>query len=527
MTVQIESELPQPNFLQDVIQVASEIWHCSSEQDIAWTKLDTQGWASSTHSSFFLQALESALASRQGRSAIRLIFPSSTGYRVRSDIFALRTVDLECSSSAVSFFATQPGKATGGVLLQSPLSADQDYGDVFRQLDAELANRLTFPWLTASPPPRKTLALVEGGRSSPEHGGVAASLYTAAQALNIDMIVLDVPGHWLQGPQYSHWRKEFLEVCHTPPPEAYEIATDKYRTAVSEGRPAYLARGIDEALEIARRETTLEYPLIVKPCNGFLSEGVSRVDSPNELFQALAIVNLDRHGTEVVLEAYCDGPEVGINFVLADGDLLFCEVSDDFPKTADHLPANEIHLLRESLHQSLTRLSLTTGIYHLEARVQHSSFEYRSIHTDPNPDQANELIDLVPRLKPPRKTPTCWLIEINPRPPGIQETAAPQYMTTPRLRALAHPFQSGAQYWSEMVFIPVSSRSGAIFDSDDVCADLKMRRPDLAGGIDGVQGSETGVTAWIACYVVFSRESRRHLIGVAEDVKRETLFTIV
>ena len=62
------------------------------------------------------------------------------------------------------------------------------------------------------PAPRKTLAIVEGGWSSPEHGGTAISLYNAVQALNIDMIVLDVPGHWLEGPHYAYWCKEFLPV---------------------------------------------------------------------------------------------------------------------------------------------------------------------------------------------------------------------------------------------------------------------------------------------------------------------------
>lgn len=638
-TIRIESlapvvDQPWPNSLEEM-----QLWHCNSEpsqtEDIAWTKLDTQGWASSAHSTLFLQALKSTLSSPQRSSAVRLIFPASTGYPVRSDIFSLRMVDSECSKSAVSFFATQPGKvfapppplsditpqtvfneAIGGVLLQSTLSAKERYEDDFLQLDAELTDRLSFEWLTDSPPERKTLALVEGGRSSPEHGGLATSLYTAAQALNIDIVVLDVPGHWLQGPRYAHWRKEFLEVQLDPPSlladrilqvlsgysqvdglvtfcdsyqvavanaarqlglpyapaEAYAIATDKYRTAVSEGRPAYLARGIEEALEITRRQV-LDYPLIVKPCNGFLSEGVSKVVSEDELSRALSRVNSDRHGNEVVLEPYCDGPEVDINFVLANGDLVFCEVSDDFPKTADqphgevgeqqdqqhprsfvelanimpsNLPEDEINLLRESLHGSLTRLSLTTGVYHLEARVQHSSVEYRRV----SPDQ-DELVDLMPRItsNASENPPSSWLIEINPRPPGIQETAAVESTygvdywgvallgavhDYQRMRALAQPFRQGPQYWSEIVFIPVST--GGTFDSDDVCEDLKKRRPDLANHIskcfcffkrgDPVQAPETGITSWVAYYIVFSRTSRRHLLELTAAVRRETQFII-
>lgn len=557
---------------------------------------------------------------------------------MRSDILPLRMVDLELMDSVVSFFAAQPERlfhplpvdattetilhaitnsAVGGLLLR-PLPGyldAKDYAEVLQGLNHELANRISFPWVLDAPAPRKTLAIVEGGRSSPEHGGTATSLYTAARALNIEIIVLDVPGHWLEGPQYAHWRKEFLAMDLEPPSllsnrvlealsgrkvdgivtfcdsyqvavaqaasqlglptfsaEAYEIATDKYRTGVLEGRPAYLVHSLEEALDTIRQRV-LEYPFIIKPCKGFLSEGVFKVHSAEELTRAIQSVNLDRHGTEFVLEDYCDGPEVDINFVLSNGEIIFCEISDDFPKTADmtgtdqngapqaptsfielgnvlpsKLPPAETALLRDSLHQSLTRLGLTTGIYHLEARVQHSFMEYGVVATDPT--TKTEIIDLVPRRTAPTKKPYAWLIEINPRPPGIQETAAVEstygvdywgigllasLRDYPRLSALAHPFHQGPQYWCEMVFIPVTV--GGRFESDDVCIDLKQRRPDLAQHIskhfcflrrgDTVPAPESGITTWVAYYIVFSRASREHLLGLTEAVRRETMFTIV
>lgn len=175
----------------------------------------------------------------------------------------------------------------------------------------------------------------------------------------------------------------------TAPAEAYKITIDKYRTGVAEGRPACLVQSLDRALEVVRRGD-LAYPIIVKPCKGFLSEGMFRIDGVEELSRAFQGVNEDRHGTKVVLEQYCDGPEVDINFVLSEGEILLCEISDDFPKTANvsvsssaggsssrahaptsfielgnilpsKLPSAEIGLLRTSLHQSLTRLGLTTG----------------------------------------------------------------------------------------------------------------------------------------------------------------------
>ncbi|KAL3495531.1 hypothetical protein BJX62DRAFT_173999 [Aspergillus germanicus] len=299
-------------------------------------------------------------------------------------------VDLEIvdAASAVSFYSTEPEKllhplavdlntedilhaiftnAAAGLLLR-PLSAYNDnitdYESIFQSLDIELTKRLSFSWLTHSPPPPRTLAIVEGGRSSPSHGGTATSIYTAALALNISVIVLDVAGHWLEGPEYAHWRKDFLPIQLEPPSllrdlildalfssghkvdalvtfcdsyqvpvaqaadklglptasaEVFEIATDKYRTGVFEGRPAFLVRSIEEALGVLQRRE-LEYPFIVKTCKGFLSEGVFKVHSADELVSAIRGVNLDRHGAEFVLEAYCDGPEVDINFVLSEAN---------------------------------------------------------------------------------------------------------------------------------------------------------------------------------------------------------------
>ncbi|KAL3477163.1 hypothetical protein BJX99DRAFT_226480 [Aspergillus californicus] len=640
ITLQAAQNTSAPTHTWPTTHEAVELWvsaSASSESEsTAWTRFEHGPGSALLHRA--LQAAPTP-AQWQQTSAIRFVFAAKPGSLARSDILSLRLVDLESVDAVVSFFAGQPEKslspfpvdahaipdvqtvlhavlnsAAGGLLVRPPVeyTESNNYRDVFQALDEELANRLSFPWVLDTPAPRKTLAIVAGGRSSPEHGGSATSIYTAAQALNIDMVVLDVEGHWLQGPKYAHWRKGFLPVeleppsllrdrvlqalagrkvdgivtfCDsyqvavaeaadrlglpTAPAEAYGIATDKYRTGVSEGRPAYLVNSLDGALEVVQRGD-LDYPFIVKPCKGFLSEGVFKIDGVEGLSRAFQGVNEDRHGTEVVLEQYCDGPEVDINFVLSEGEILFCEISDDFPKTADvsstgssshaptsfielgnvlpsKLPCAEIDLLHTSLHQSLTRLGLTTGIYHLEARVQNSSMEYGSVR---NPHTTSEVIDLIPRSTRPTKDPYAWLIEINPRPPGIQETAAVQSVygvdywglgllssvrDHERLRALSHPFTQGPQYFCEMVFIPVES--GGRFESDDVCADLASRRPDLARHIsksfcflkrgDVVRAPESGITAWVAYYVVFSRVSREHLLGVTAEVRRETRFTVV
>ncbi|CEL01727.1 hypothetical protein ASPCAL01306 [Aspergillus calidoustus] len=672
VTLQAESESKttigeaQGSDAFDNIEESASLWYSTEPKSAVgaapWTKLNTSEQGFSPRAlALFQRALKATAGpmttktvANGGSAAIRFVFPTKPGYAVRSDIFSLRMVDLEIvdADSAVSFHPTEPEKllrplpvdlsledilhvictnAVGG-LLPRPLSSYNenitDYASIFQNLDIELTNRLSFPWLTHSPPPPRTLAIVEDGRSSPSHGGTATSIYTAARALNISMIVLDVAGHWLEGSEYAHWREHFIPIQLEPPSllqdrildalsrsghqvdalvtfcdsyqvpvaqaaeqlglltasaEAFEIATDKYRTGLFEGRPAFLVRSVEEALDVVQRRD-LEYPFIVKPCKGFLSEGVFKIHSPEELASAIGSVNLDRHGVEFVLEAYCDGPEVDINFVLSEGELLFCEVSDDFPKTADanyvssereeedsrqqqqpltslvelgnvlpsNLPPVEIKILRESLHRSLVRLGLKTGIFHLEARVQNSSAEYGVISSSPSSSDttANPITDLVPRSTPVNGKPSAWLIEINPRPPGIQETAAVEstygidyrgigllsaLRDHARIRSLSHPFLQGPQYWSKMVFIPVTH--GGVFNSDDVCAELIERRPDLGRHVsrsfcflkrgDRFAGPEEGITGWVAYFVVFSKVSRAELLKLSREVRAEVRIRVV
>lgn len=117
----------------------------------------------------------------------------------------------------------------------------------------------------------------------------------------------------------------------------YQIATDKHQTSVFESREAYRFPSPGEALQIAADHGSI-YPAIIKPCNGWSSEGVLRADNRWDFVKALQTLQsftTIRHGNDFVVERYCSGPEVDINFVLLDGEILFCEVADDFLKAAD------------------------------------------------------------------------------------------------------------------------------------------------------------------------------------------------
>lgn len=577
-----------------------------------------------------LDGLSEAITSSQ--SVVRLILPQTRGYIARSDIVPLRLLDCplvttvlalakplqyfdgrSCDIETLHDVPKAFSSSAGGMLLRTDnFTSPRALASLLADLDVELRDRLSFPWLSMQEPKRKTLALVEGGRRPPGRGGNGETVYKAAEALGIDMIVLDNPGHWLDGPRWGHWCKKFIPVecteqsdhvftarvvdairawgghldglvtfCDhykvpiaaaamelglpTYSPEIFDNITNKFKLSVSEGRPTHRASTFEQAARIVR-ENHLEFPLIIKPSlMGFQSEGVYRVENLEQIEAGMQATDTERHGLEFVIEKYCDGPEVDANFVLCDGELLFFEASDEFPKGADAngqetgsslgtflelgnvlpsgLPAKESAVIRDSLHQSLLREGLPDGIYHLEARVQNSSVEYTI---------QDNVLDLTQRPVPAEKEkqPSAWLLEINPRPPGIQASDAIKHtygvdywglallfplQDRQRVRQLSHPFARGSQYWCQMVFLPVVK--GGICQSDDPCLELFSRRPDLRAHVSWwctfwtkgqrVPDPSEGRNTWVAHINVFSRTSRAHALEIGETVRREFRYSII
>jgi ATP-grasp N-terminal domain/ATP-grasp domain len=583
-------------------------------------ELEAKDFNSSAAFNFLVKALSASSSLPEGQSrAIKLVVPQSGGYIARSDIIPLRFQCCESvefvdsfsepqqyfpgSGSVVPFFQKLPeifNLSAGGFFLRRRDHYELSIDSQLQSLDKELVNRLSFPWLVSEKRPSNTIAIVEGGYSHLHR----ENLHLAAKALGIDVVVIDKPGHWMQGPTYESWRKAFIPTQLKPgdalpdiivdalnrygkpvdglvtlwdqgmlgtakaalrlglptnAPSTYEIATDKYKTSQFEGHPSSRVSNLEEALS-AIESTDLEYPLIVKPCSGWLSEGVYKVQSDSDLATALNAINTDRHGKDFVIEKYCDGPELDVNFILCDDELLFFEPSDEFPKSADKenntptssfmefgnvypstLPPQELDTLRNSLHASLKRLGLKNGMFHLEARIQDSRMEY---------GMEDGVLDLVPHKNRRELEPSTWLIEINTRPPGVGEVDMVSILygidywaislctaigDTERAKALSTPFVAGPQCWGEMVMIPI--QIGGIFDSSDICQELMQRRPDLARHIekslcfwkrgDRLPDPSSGLNMWVAQYLVFSRESRKHVLALGEEIRRETRWTLL
>ncbi|KAI2629330.1 glutathione synthetase ATP-binding domain-like protein [Hypomontagnella submonticulosa] len=554
----------------------------------------------------------------------KLILPNISGQVVRADIIPIRLANQELVDDIVSFCRPRQrydGRvaaihrlppdalfkaAAAGLIVTHQTGADGL--ELCSVIEAGLANRLSVPWLLTSPVAAvQTLAIVEGGHVHPRNGGYASSVYLAAKALGIDVVVLDNPGHWLDGPEYAHWRANFVPVelpddeadagltsrivtaikscgrridgmmtlcewykphvaqaCEelglpTDPPRAYEIATNKFQTSTLADHGARLCRSVDDAKK-ALSLPDVQWPVIVKPCRGWSSEGVVRINRRQELEQALKLLDTSRHGTEFLIEPYCNGPEVDVNMVLLDGEIAFFDICDDFPKPADAekgssflelqsvypsiLPTVETELLRDSCLDALRRMGFQNGVFHCEYRVADSAVEYGPV------DGLVDLIPLVPQLvSGDNRKPRAWLHEVNPRPPGMTASKVAEttygveywglYLLTPlrdtaRIAALSRPFQDGAQYTSVMVFIGNDydiTRYQGVFDSEDICADLLARRPHLAGHLsnyacfvrrgDKVPHPSMGENMFIAYFNVFSRKSRAEALRLAAEVRSE------
>ena len=229
----------------------------------------------------------------------------------------------------------------------------------------------------------------------------------------------------------------------TSPFTAFQNAGDKARTRMLE-RDADESFTLSNAAELSsllesERGQQLKFPLVVKPSLGWNSDCVSKVWSHEELVTAARRAS-ERHAGAaspslgVVVEPYIDGPEVDANLVLLDGKVVYFDVEDDFPTKGDatdagiddnfqetqvvlpsNLPRDEIQLLRESLQQSIRHQGFSSGVFHCEARVRHSTVWY----TD-----KDGIYDMEKKKEQPTKEKSVYLHEINARPPGYLESVA-------------------------------------------------------------------------------------------------------
>jgi biotin carboxylase len=342
----------------------------------------------------------------------------------------------------------------------------------------------------------------------------------------------------------------------TSPSAAYTLAGDKFQTRMMELDPNGAFRvfsRLQRIMYIERRELT--FPLIVKPCLGWGSQAVTKVSNTQQLLDAVEkAANCHKSNpqqrTDVVIEPYIDGPEVDANFVLLNGEILFFELVDDFPSVGDAnenekdnfvetamvlpsaLPPSKLTAIRDSLYKSILRQGFHTGVFHCEARVQHSSVEYRV--------DGDGIEDLHPKVTRAEKV-RVYLLEINARPEGYYASVPSHYAygvdyyaqrilfslgDEVRFRALAHPFVEVPK--ATFAVLLLQEDEPGIMKTEDTAAAVLQQHPELAphGPIsstmikkgDRVAGRKSPDVAFIAWFLV-AAETRQKCLDLAKTVQ--------
>lgn len=219
----------------------------------------------------------------------------------------------------------------------------------------------------------------------------------------------------------------------------------------------------------------------------------------------------------------------------------FLETGNVIPSA---LPEDEVRVLEESTKDLLARLGITFGIYHLEVRIENSRTFY---------DKRDGVLDLRVDSDSPntsKPSPSMFLVELNPRPPGHTIMSAIYHAygidygaigmlyamgDSARARVLLNPFGDGsAQAYYEQVAIHATK--GGTFASADALGEFQAQFPELGKFIaearmcyrkgDKVPAPESGTLAWIAVIIVRSRGSRRELRQVADEIRAKFSYEI-
>ncbi|KAL7904101.1 glutathione synthetase ATP-binding domain-like protein [Trichoderma velutinum] len=543
-----------------------------------------------------------ALIAHEGRTRSKIealakvILVPRGGYLCRCDVLELRMAHLDSIETVVPFstannmYSAIPSlkqknllallQSSPGALICKPCVPPASHLDAFDLLEREVHNRLSFEWVLPTQPPALSVAVVGGrplfDRTTGAYGSEGP--FNAARALGISVIVLDRPGHFMEGAEYSHLRDDFIAVdmtsdadlpqnladavrgrkidgiitfsdeyviatakaakllnLETEPAESIIAAHYKDKTRKILNTPNFQALRLDNVAQLdeaswADKIESLKYPLVVKPCRGGASRGVKKTE-------------LSKHG--ILLETYISGPEVDANIALWNGELLFIEITDDFPCTADasdatitdgfgetvmlsptRLRAQEQELLRTSLYQSLLKLGFRNGIFHVEARIQNSSMGYHD---------TDGVIDLVVSSTARQACPEVYLIEVNARPPGLDcafstlytygvDLCALQLLQClkdgTRFAAMCKPFLSNTQYWCGNCLIPIHRNN--ILVPEDFCRKVLARLPGDAPLVSraelfrqpGTVVSPPMGVEFLAYFLVFSRTDRRQVLQI-------------
>lgn len=170
------------------------------------------------------------------------------------------------------------------------------------------------------------------------------------------------------------------------PPDAAAATRDKLlmrnRLATAEiDQPAYSGLGPeDSAQEVT---SAVGFPLVIKPTDRSASQGVIRVDRPEEVEPAVTrIRKIVGDDATLLVERFVPGAEIAIEGLIDDGELTVLAVFDKpdtssgpyFPETLfitpSRLPEKSITEAQRTTATAIRALGLSSGPVHVELRVE-------------------------------------------------------------------------------------------------------------------------------------------------------------
>lgn len=151
------------------------------------------------------------------------------------------------------------------------------------------------------------------------------------------------------------------------------------------------AKGYENLDDALKDTESFKWPVIVKPVDSAGSKGVSRVEVPEELEQALKYAISESHSGKFIIEDFLDkdGNSSDTDCFSIDGKLCYCSFSNQLfdPKASNPYtpaaytwPSTMPNWAQEELHSELQRLitllGLSTGIYNVETRLSKDGKPY-------------------------------------------------------------------------------------------------------------------------------------------------------
>ena len=139
------------------------------------------------------------------------------------------------------------------------------------------------------------------------------------------------------------------------------------------------------SIEVALKDVDyFHWPVIVKPVDSAGSKGVSRVDTPEALLEAVSYALSEAHNGHFIIEDFLEkeGFSSDSDCFTVDGNFMFCSFSDQrfdehaenpYTPAAYSWPSTMPQWAQDELHSELQRLAdllqLRTGIYNIETRL--------------------------------------------------------------------------------------------------------------------------------------------------------------